>query len=122
MDADLMGAAGLDADTDQGELAESCVEAANDFVVRDGGAGIFGRARGHAGAAHRIAADCGGDGSLLALDGAMHECDVGLADLTAGKQFGERGMGGVVFGDDDEAAGVLVEPVHDAGTQVAAGR
>ena len=51
----------------------------------------------------------------------MHECDVGLADLTRGKEFGERGVGGVVFGDDDEAAGVLVEAMNDAGAKVAAG-
>ncbi len=121
VDANLVGTARFDADADQGELAEARVEAANDFVVRDGGTGVFGRAGGHAGAAHRIAADGSGDGSLLALDCALHECDIGLADLTRGKKFGERGVGGVVFGDDDEAAGVLVEAMDNAGPEVAAG-
>ncbi len=46
---------------------------------------------------------------------------IGLADLTRRKQFGERGVGGVVLGDDDEAAGVFVETMNNAGPEVATG-
>ena len=117
--ADLVGAAGLNADTHKREFAEARIEATNNFIVGDGGASVVCRAGGHTGAAHRIAAECCRDRSLLALDCAMHEGNVGLADLTRGKQFSERAMGCIVFGDDDEAAGVLVETVHDAGPEVA---
>src|ERR1700722_1269868 len=100
----LVGAAGLDANTHKRELAEARVEAAHDLVVGNGGAGVVCRTGGHTGAAHWIAADCSRDSSLLALDCALHECDVGLADLTRGKEFGERAVGCIAFGDDDEAA------------------
>ena len=33
----------------------------------------------------------------------------------------QHGVGAIVFGHDDEPAGVLVEPVHNAGPQVSAG-
>ena len=121
MDANLVGAAGFDADADERELAEACFEAPDDFVVRDGGARVLGRACGHAGAAHGVAADGGGDGSLLALDATVDKGDVGLADLARREELGELAVGGVVFGDDDEAAGVLVETVDDAGAKFAAG-
>ena len=39
--ADLVGTAGFDADANQGEFAESCIETAHDFVVRDGGACVL---------------------------------------------------------------------------------
>ena len=42
VDANLVGAAGFDADADQRELAETGVEAAHHFVVRDGGTGVVG--------------------------------------------------------------------------------
>ena len=51
---------------------------------------------------------------------AVDKCDVGLADLTRGEEFGELGVSCIVFGDDDEAAGVLVEPMDDAGAKIAA--
>ena len=121
VNANLMSTAGFNAYAHQGELAESGVEATHYFVMRDSGAGVVSGTRGHSGAANGVTTDGGIDRSLLSLDGAVHQCDVGLADLTRGKEIGERGVGGVVLGNDDEAAGVLVEAVDDAGAKVAAG-
>ncbi len=46
--------------------------------------------------------------------------DVCLLDLASGELRGQLAMGGVVFGDHDEAAGFFVEAVDDAGAQLAA--
>jgi hypothetical protein len=50
----------------------------------------------------------------------MEESDVGFGDLALGEHFAQLAVGAVVFGDEDEAAGVLVEAVDDAGAEVAA--
>lgn len=121
VDADLVRASGFNAHADEGELAKAGCEAADHFVVRDGVAGVFGWSGGHAGAAEGVAADSGRNGSLLTLDVAVHERNVSLADLARGEEFGEGCVGLVVFGDDDEAAGFLVEAMDDAGAKLAAG-
>src|SRR6185312_1770318 len=113
MNANLVGAAGFNADGDEREFAEAGFHSLQDGVVGDGGAGSFLAAGGHAGAADCVAADGGVDGSLLLLERAMDEGDVGLANLAAGKHFAELEVGGVIAGDDDEAAGLLVEAVND---------
>jgi hypothetical protein len=51
---------------------------------------------------------------------AMEEGEVGLCDLASGEHLAEFAMGAVIFGDDDEAAGLLVEAMDDAGAEVAA--
>src|SRR6266568_3668352 len=121
VNANLMSASGLDAHLNEGEFAKTRTEAADDFVVRYGGPGIFSRARGHAGAAHRVTAQGCGDGAFLALDLSLHKGDIGLANLARRKKFTESGVRGVVFGDDDEAAGVFVEAVYDPGAEIASG-
>ena len=50
----------------------------------------------------------------------MEEGEVGLGDLAAGEHLAELAVGAVVFGDEDEAAGELVEAMDDAGAEVAA--
>src|SRR5690242_12940674 len=52
----------------------------------------------------------------------VNEGDVGLADLAGREKLSELCMGGVVFGDDDEAACLLVETMDDARTKFTAGR
>ena len=89
MHADLVGAAGFDAHAHEREFAEARFEALHHFVVGDGCARVLCGARGHARAAHGIAADGGGDASLLALDAPVDEGDVGLADLARREELGE---------------------------------
>ena len=42
---------------------------------------------------------------------------IGALDVVRAEQFGEVAVRGVGLGDDDGAAGVLVDPVHDARAQ-----
>jgi hypothetical protein len=51
---------------------------------------------------------------------ARDEAPVSLGDLALGEHFAELAVGAVVFGDEDEAAGLLVEAVDYAGAEVAA--
>ncbi len=67
VDADLMGAAGLDADLDEGEGAVGGGETLEDVDVGDGGADAFaaeGSAGGHAGATDEVAGDGEVDGDV----------------------------------------------------------
>ena len=77
-------------------------------------------AGGHAGAADEVAGDGEGDGGVVFFEVAVEEGDVGLGDLAAGEHLAELAVGAVVFGDEDEAAGLLVEAMDDAGAEVAA--
>src|SRR5271165_23842 len=90
--------------------------------MRYGGAGSGVASGGHAGAADGIAGDRGVDGAVILLEVAVDERDVRLAHLAAGKHLAQLEMRGIVAGDDDEAAGLLVEAMNDARTQRAAGR
>jgi hypothetical protein len=51
----------------------------------------------------------------------VEEGEVSLRDLALGEHLAELAMGTVVFGDEDEAAGLFVEAVYDAGAKVATG-
>ena len=120
VDADLVGAAGFDAVFDQGEGAIGCCQALEDVEVGDGSPSVR-AAGGHAGAADEVAGDRKGDGGVVFLEVAVEESEVGLGDLAAGEHLAEFAVGAVVLGDEDEAAGLLVEAVDDARTEVAAG-
>ena len=50
----------------------------------------------------------------------MHQPEITLADLAARKLLAQFAMHHVVLGHDEQAAGVLVEPVDDSRTQIAA--
>ena len=77
-------------------------------------------AGGHAGAADEVAGDGEGDGGVVFFEVAVEEGEVGLGDLALGEHLAEFAVGAVVFGDEDEAAGLLVEAMDDAGAEVAA--
>ncbi len=123
VDADLMGAAGLDADLDEGEGAVGGGEALEDVDVGDGGADAFaaeGSAGGHAGATDEVTGDGEVDGGVIFCNVAVDEGEIGFGDLAGGEHLAELAVGTVVFGDEDEAAGLLVEAVDDAGAEVSA--
>src|SRR5579871_6372585 len=123
VDANLMGAAGLDADLDEGERAVRGGKAFDDFDMGDGGTDTLAISRtagGHAVATDQIAADREVDGGVVLGDVAVDESDVGLFDVALGEHVAKLAVGGVVFGDEDDAAGLLVEAVDDAGAKVAA--
>ncbi len=51
----------------------------------------------------------------------MHQCEVGLPDAAGGEHLAELAVNLVVLGDDDGAAGLLIQAMNDAGAQLAAG-
>jgi len=119
----LVGTASLDADFDQREGAVSSGDALDDLDVGDGVADAFMAERaagGHAGAADEVAADGQLDGDGIFRQVAVDEREVGLGNLALAEHLAKLAVGAVVFGDEDEAAGQLVEPVDDAGAEVAA--
>ena len=122
VDADLMCAAGLDADFDEGEGAVGGAEALEYVDVGYGGTDAFaeGSASGHADAADEVSGDGEVDGDVVFCQMAVDEGDVGFGDLAGGEHVAELAMGAVVFGDEDETAGLLVEAVDDAGAEIAA--
>ena len=77
-------------------------------------------AGGHAGAADEVAGDGEVDGDVVFREIAVDQRDVGFGDLAVGEHLAELAVGAVVFGDEDDAAGLLVEAVDDAGAEVAA--
>ena len=56
------------------------------------------------------------------LDGSLHQRNIGLLDLAAGEELRQSRVRAVVLGHHDQPAGLFIEPMHDAGAQVAAGR
>ena len=113
VDADLVGAAGVEGAFDEAGVVFSAGE---DFVVGDGrfaGAGID---DGHLLTVDGVTADVGEDGVFLLGWRAGGD---GVVNLGGGFAFGElseQGLHGAVgLGDDDAAGGVLVEAMDDAG-------
>jgi hypothetical protein len=117
--ANLVGAAGLNAHLEQSEPAVGAFDSLEHLPVRDRGAAA-GAARGHAGAADDIAADGQVDGAFILRWPAVDQREVAFAQAALAEHLAELAVRKVVFGDDDEAAGLLVQPVHDAGAQLAA--
>jgi len=105
-------AAGADPHFEQGEP----LEPAEDAVFGPGGA-AFGEARGHAGAPDGVAGDGTFHTPAFELHFAVHQRQIDLFDLPARKLRGQLLMGVVVLGHQQDAAGIAVEPVHDAGAQ-----
>ncbi len=120
VDADLVGAAGLDADLDEGEGAVGGLVMRSSTLTWETAERPVGAAGGHAGAADEVAGDGEVDGDVVLCEVAVDEGEVGFGDLAAGEHVAELAVGAVVLGDEDDAAGLLVEAVDDAGAEVAA--
>ena len=57
---------------------------------------------------------------MILLHYAVDEGEVDFLDAAGGELLGEIAMRGVGFGDQQHAAGIAVQAMHDAGTQRAA--
>ena len=113
MDADLVGAAGVEIAADEGGGAEP----GEDFVTCAGsfpGAGGIGK-NGHLLAVVGGTADDIGDGAGWFFRDAGGDAKIGLGIGALGELSGEVLVGLVVAGDDHAAAGIFIEPVDDAG-------
>lgn len=104
VDADLVGATGEQSAADK----RTVLLDGEAFPLGDGFFSSSIIEDGHAFAIHGMAAD----EVLLATTrfrrNAVDDGEVGFADATVRKRFGEAAMGAVVFGDDDAAGGVFV--------------
>src|SRR6185503_8144943 len=121
MDPDLVGPASVDPNFQQGEFSEWRIQPAFNSVVGDGFAPT-GPLCSHAGTPHRIAANAAADGPVVLLEPAMHQHDVFLFYLAAYELTGQPAMCFVALGHHQQAAGGLVQAMHDSGTQLAADR
>ena len=112
VDADLMGPSGFGKNI---QLSETRPTAA-DFETRDGGsAGGMARADGHFLALIRMRSDRLLDAIAIAIGRGADQRDVLFAHRAAGELAGELQVARVVFGDEDQAAGVAIESVDDPG-------
>ena len=89
-----------------------------DLIVGDGFPSRGGAARGHFLAIHRMASDGKIDGSLHMAGPSTDDGQVGFLHLTICKLLRNRRMGLVILGDNNAAAGLLVESVDDAGAML----
>ena len=77
VDADLVGASGLDAHFDQRERAVLAGDAFEDMNVGDGGSAI-GATGGHSGSANDVASDGEGDRDVVFLKVTVDKSEIGL--------------------------------------------
>src|SRR5581483_10516492 len=117
VDADLVGAARLQAALDQG--ADRVLVLREDLVA---GAGVLpGLPDGHAGAAGGGTADRGVDRAPLGLEPAPGQGQIAALDLPGGQGGHQPLVGPGRAGHHHEPAGVAVEAVDDAGPHGVAG-
>lgn len=110
VDADLVGAAGVEGGFDQCAL----VKALDEFPTGPGFAAAKAFARGHAFAVGGVARDRNLDFAGLGARFAADDGAVGFFGAALFELGGEVQVGFVGFGDDDAAAGVHVEAMDDA--------
>jgi len=108
MHADLMGSSRVRMAFDEGLPFRR----GENPVLGEGLAATF--IDGHFLAVNRMAADRGVNFPVRHAGDSLDKCQVGLADLAVCKLLRERAVGRIGFGDDEAAAGFLVEPVDDA--------
>jgi len=116
MHADLVRAAGVELNFEE----RGGIDAGEDAPVGAGFASVAendAAAGGHAGATLGVAGDGEVNGAAIFFQKALHESDVGFLDLALAKGFAESGVSGVIFGDEDDAGGVFIEAMHDAGAE-----
>src|SRR6266702_3266429 len=109
----------LDPHLDESERAISRRQPLNYFDVRYRGSSVR-TASGHACAPDEIARDRQVDRHIVLRQCSVDERDVDLCDAAHGEHLAELAVGDVVLGDNDGAAGLLVEAMNDSWPQLAA--
>lgn len=122
MDADLVGAAGDDLSFEVGGFGEGWASF-DKLRMTDGGVVFFNlivRKRefgfGTVGDAGFLGSfeERSFDGAFFGGEVAFDQGEVGFFDLAVAKHVGEKSVGLIGFGDDDEAGGVFIEAMDDA--------
>src|SRR5262245_25686568 len=115
MHADLMRAAGLEPALDQrGERGVARAEGLENFVARPRGLALTAQHR-HAFSIEWAAADIAFNHSSARARLAPDDSVVGALHRVRGELLGQAAHSAFVLGDHKQAAGVLVQPVHNAG-------
>ncbi len=121
VDADLVGAPGLQPAADQADLGRwrTGRESFGHFIVGDGAAGRLGLGHRHLLAVGGVAGDRLIDGGAAPVRFAPGQGVIGALQpavaAMGGKLGTQRAVGRVGLGDDQQAGCVLVEPMDDAG-------
>ena len=118
MHADLVGAAGFGTALEEREVSRRFQHAPCGLGLAGPGAA----ADGHALAVHGVAGDGAVHGTGRGAGAAADHGEVSFFRGALGELPGERGVGGIVFRDQDATAGVLVETVDDSRSQGVAAR
>ena len=113
MNPDLVGSSGFRTTLQQAETAGGFEDLPCCFGVARSVPG----GDGHFPALHRMATDRAGDNARIGTRPAAHDGEIGLLRGALGELPGEGSLGGIRFGDENAAAGVLVQPVDDARPQ-----
>jgi len=115
-----MRAAGVQLDFDERGAAESCESSPVGacFARISDGRAVPGFAHySHAGAVDGIAANGQIDASGFFREFTLYQRDVSFLDGALAEGFAKFGVRGIIFGDEDNPGGFLVETVNDAGAE-----
>src|SRR5947199_6758020 len=118
MHPNLVCAASLNPDLKQRKFAVTAVDLLQNFPVGNGFASLA-AARGHALAAHTVAADRSRNCVLRVKHPSVHQREVDFFCFPPGKLLGQFTMRFIGFGHYDQPAGFFIEPVHDTGPEFA---
>src|SRR5437588_4909248 len=119
MHADLVGASGLDSNFQQRKFPVGRRNPLHHRVMRDRLTSSDAASR-HAMATAAVASNRSVNGPLVALGPAMYQRDIFFLQRARRKLLRQLAMRFIALGDDDEAAGVFVQSVHDSRPQIAA--
>src|SRR5450755_1934389 len=117
--SDLVSPTGINFQVEQGELAERRINSLLNNIMGDGLAPTL-PPDCHFGAMHAITANGATDRPFVVLHPSVHECNVFFLDLALRELRRQAAMGLVIFRNDEESAGGLVETVHDSRTHFSA--
>ena len=71
----------------------------------------------HARTALLVSTDGSIQGAAIGFHCAVNKRDVGFVNFAVGKHFRETTMGGIILGNHDQAACLLIQAMHDSRTQ-----
>ena len=114
MHANLVRPPSLNLDFQQSEVAVAGLMSLQHSIMGNGIASS-GAARCHPGASLLVAADRGIQRASIELHRPMHQRNVSLMYLAAREHLSQPGVRAVVLCNDNQAAGLFVQPMHDAG-------
>ena len=109
----LVGAPGMDFDLQQRELSKLL----NHSIFANCAAAAFALG-GHAGSNRRMTRNRHLDGCLSSCKFSMYQGEVGLFNLSLLEHFSQHGVRSIIFRDDQQPRGLLVDAVNNTGASI----